>query len=99
MNFLFKKKIEKYPDGSSYVTAESTNSGHDRVFKINTYEDLWHLNQYVDAYTYKFRTKPIIKIPNLIDAQADRRFNDGESSGLKLVCKFLNNNLKNIIWD
>jgi len=80
-------EITKYPDGSSYV------SNMDRgtiVHYINSYEDLWHLNQAVDAYVSEFGKKPKVLIPNLIDAQADRRFNKGESSGLKLVCKFLN---------
>lgn len=85
-------KINKYPDGSSYIN--STKLGL-RVFKVNTYEDLWHLNQFVDAFhsehnTLASKIRPNIILPNLIDAQADRRFNKGESSGLKLVCKFLN---------
>lgn len=83
-------KINKYPDGTSYV--QETNPTGYTTFKINTYEDLWHLNQYVDAYNNfnKGGIRPTITIPNLIDAQADKRFNVGESSGLKLVCKFLN---------
>lgn len=60
------------------------------TFKINTYEELWHLNQIIDVCNFRGLT-PTITIPNLIDAQADRRFKDGESSGLKLVCNFLNN--------
>lgn len=84
-------KINKYPDGTSYV--QETNPTGYTTFKINTYEDLWHLNQYVDAYNNfnKGGIRPTITIPNLIDAQADKRFNVGESSGLKLVCNFLNN--------
>lgn len=87
-------KIIKYPDGSSYVESNVELMGkmqHNVTFKINSYEDLWHLNQYVDAFYNFNQQKPIITIPNLIDAQADRRFNVAESSGLKLVCEFLNN--------
>lgn len=85
-------KLNKYPDNTSYVN--NTILG-EQVFKINSYEDLWHLNQFVDAFhnqhsTKTTRIKPNLIIPNLIDAQADRRFNKGESSGLKLVLKFLN---------
>jgi ribose-phosphate pyrophosphokinase len=85
-------KINKYPDGTSYVN--NTQLG-EQVFRINSYEDLWHLNQFVDAFhsqhdTLTTKIRPNIIIPNLIDAQADRRFNKGESSGLKLVLKFLN---------
>jgi ribose-phosphate pyrophosphokinase len=80
-------KITKYPDGSSYVGELSRGT---IVHRINSYEDLWHLNQAVDAYVSDYGKKLTVLIPNLIDAQADRRFNKHESSGLKLVCKFLN---------
>ena len=83
-------KINKYPDGSSYYELISNNPKGNYTFKANSYEDLWHLNQLVDAHWNLFREKPIITIPNLIDAQADRRFASNQSSGLKLVCKFLN---------
>ena len=82
--------INKYPDGTSYVQVDYKGENPYIVFKINNYEDLWHLNQLVDSLNFKGK-KPTIMIPNLIDAQADKRFNDNESSGLKLVCKFLNN--------
>lgn len=81
-------KITKYPDNTSYVTLDTDRFFH-RVFRINSYEDLWHLNQLVDAYN-DLDITPEITIPNLIDAQADRRFHRAESSGLKLVCRFLN---------
>ena len=80
-------KINKYPDGSSYA---SVNSLEKFTFKINSYEDLWHLYQTVDALN-NIKVTPTVIIPNLIDAQADRRFNSNESSGLKLVCEFLSN--------
>jgi len=83
--------IHKYPDGTSYVNVENIGPEDEIVFKINTYEDLWHLNQYVDAFNNYHKSKPSVVIPNLIDAQADRRFSGDHSSGLKLVCEFLNN--------
>lgn len=79
-------EIKKYPDGTSYAVVHPMQ---EFTFKINNYEDLWHLNQVVDAQN-NLGITPTITIPNLIDAQADRRFNSNESSGLKLVCKFLN---------
>lgn len=83
-------KIIKYPDNSSYIDVSSVNPTEPIVFRINSYEDLWHLNQFVDAYNHSFEEIPTIIIPNLIDAQADRRFGVNQSSGLKLVGKFLN---------
>jgi ribose-phosphate pyrophosphokinase len=91
-------KIRKYPDGSSYVEVETINMQHgyykdglnNRVFRINSYEDLWHLNQMLDAYYNEYQEKPTITIPCLIDAQADRRFSSSHSHGLKLVCDLLN---------
>jgi len=85
-------KLNKYPDGTSYIN--ETLMG-EQVFRINNYEDLWHLNQFVDAFHSEHNTakvariRPNIIIPNLPDAQADRRFSKGESFGLKLVIKFL----------
>lgn len=80
-------KITKYPDNTSYVTLD-TDRHLTRTFRINSYEDLWHLNQLVDAYS-DLGVTPIIHIPNLIDAQADKRFHRGQSSGLILVLEFL----------
>ena len=85
-------KINKYPDSSSYAIVERLDATKFN-FKINSYEDLWHLNQVVDCFN-RAKISPTITIPNLIDAQADRNFGDDcleyHSSGLKLVCKFLN---------
>lgn len=78
--------IGKYPDGTTYV--KETEIGN-KIFKINTYEDLWHLTQFVDAYHNEYGCDPTIVIPNLLDAQADRRFYNGESFGLGLILKHL----------
>jgi ribose-phosphate pyrophosphokinase len=79
--------IIKYPDGSSYV--DVLNESCDIVFKINSYEDLWHLGQILEAQEHLNRYS-VVTIPNLIDAQAEKRFEKGQSSGLKLVAMFLN---------
>lgn len=76
----------KYPDGSSYVRVNRYDK--EFTFRINSYEDLWTLNQLVDVYNNKGLV-PTITIPCLLDAQADRRFNENESFGLKLVVRFL----------
>lgn len=82
-----QQSIIKYPDGFSY--AKLKEFPKEFIFRINSYEDLWHLHQILDVYKY-FNIKPTVIIPNLPDAQADRRFNKNESHGLRLVCKFLN---------
>ena len=76
----------KYPDGSSYVKVSRYEK--EFTFRVNSYEDLWTLSQLIDVYN-NAGLAPTITIPCLIDAQADRRFNDNESFGLKLVVKFL----------
>lgn len=80
-------EIKKYPDKTSYANIKEFTP--EFTFRINSYEDLWHLNQIVDAQN-NLGITPTVNIPNLIDAQADRRFAKNQSSGLKLVCKFLN---------
>lgn len=84
-----KYKINKYPDGSSYVDVSEMGSEiYGWIpFRINSYEDLWHLTQLCDAIGDI--TEPSIIIPNLLDAQADRRFNDKHSFGAKLVLDHL----------
>jgi ribose-phosphate pyrophosphokinase len=82
-----KYEIKKYPDGTHYV---KVNEFSDKLtFEINSYQDLWILRQIKDVCDYN-RQEVNLHIPCLLDAQADRRFNPDESSGLKLVCDFIN---------
>ena len=80
-------KKQYYPDNSFYVEVGNFNKTF--VFRINSYEDLWELNQLHDVYKYNNKNA-MVTIPNLFTSQEDRRFNSDESSGLKLVCNFLN---------
>lgn len=81
-----KYEIKHYPDGTQYVIV---GAGTQLTFRINDYNDLWTLNQINDVLVRQKRTISLC-IPNLIDAQADRRFAPNQSAGLKIVCKFLN---------
>jgi ribose-phosphate pyrophosphokinase len=81
--------INKYPDGSSYAELNN-NSEHKFTYRLNTYEDVIHLAQILEVFNSQKR-RPIVTIPNLIDAQADRRFNYNQSSGLKVITNILNN--------
>lgn len=85
-------ELISYPDKSSYVRVDEKETKYitDYYFQINSYSDLWILSQLVDAHTHVSGNPPTIWIPNLFDSQADRRFNFDQSSGLKLVCNFLN---------
>jgi ribose-phosphate pyrophosphokinase len=81
-------KLISHPDGTTYWKIEEDEP--QVVYRIGDYAELWQLGQYVDAHNHKYAERPAIIIPWLIDGQADKRFNDDESSGLKQVCKFLN---------
>lgn len=80
--------IKSYPDGSKYVKVNKFEK--EITFRLNDYENLWILNQLVDVYNNQGLV-PTVTIPNLIDAQADKRFNENEPFSLKLICQFLNN--------
>jgi ribose-phosphate pyrophosphokinase len=82
-----KYEIKKYPDGTQYVKV--IEFSHNFVFRINSYQDLWTLRQIKDVYDHNKKEVNLI-IPCLLDAQADRRFNPDESSGLKIICVFIN---------
>ena len=79
-------EIKSYPDGSKYAIVKKITNN--LTFRINTYEDLWILNQIHDVVK-NANWKVTVTIPNLIDAQADRRFDIDQSFGLKLVLEFL----------
>lgn len=78
-------KVTKYPDKSGYVTTDKTET---ETVRMNSYRDLWEVVQLVDA-KHSLGVRPKIVIPCLLDAQADRRFEPNQSSGLKLVLECL----------
>ena len=86
--------VKTYPDGSKYVDIVKFSST--LVFRLNSYEDLWILNQIHDIVKHQGRIVNVI-ITNLLDAQADRRFSHNQPHGLKLVCSFLNE-MKNFFY-
>lgn len=85
-------KINKYPDGTSYVTIpkEWENTFQNITFRINTYTDVIHLAQLCDVLKFN-RVEASITIPCLLDAQADKRFKDTDSSGLAVISDILTN--------
>ena len=79
-------EIKSYPDGSKYVIVKKITNN--LTFRINTYEDLWILNQIHDVVK-NANWKVTVTIPNLFTSQEDRRFDIDQSFGLKLVLEFL----------
>ncbi len=82
---FYKKQL--YPDKSFYTSVKDFVK--EFTFRINSYEDLWELNQLRDIYKHNGKNA-IITIPCLFEAQADRRFYDTDPAGLKLLCDFIN---------
>jgi ribose-phosphate pyrophosphokinase len=80
-------KRQSYPDNSFYITVNEFVK--EFTFRINSYEDLWELNQLRDVYKHNGKNA-IITIPCLFEAQADRRFHATDPAGLKLICDFIN---------
>lgn len=81
--------INKYPDGSSYAQIDRYDprlmvKHPSFTHRINSYEDLWHMLQIIDAFN-ALGLVPTVTIPCLFDAQADRRFDTHQSYGLALV--------------
>ena len=84
-------KINKYPDGTSYVSIpkEWEDTNQQITFRINDYEAVIHLAQLCDVLIHN-RVKAHITIPCLLDAQADKRFNEFHSSGLVVLARVIN---------
>ena len=85
-NPKFEYEIKSYPDDTKYVIVKKITNN--LTFRLNTYEDLWILNQIHDVVK-KANWNVTVTISNLIDAQADRRFDIAQPFGLKLVLEFL----------
>jgi ribose-phosphate pyrophosphokinase len=82
-----KYEVKTYPDGTQYVKVIEFSD--ELKFRINSYADLWTLRQIKDVCDHN-KQEVNLHIACLLDAQADRRFNPDESSGLKLICEFIN---------
>lgn len=82
-------EVKSYPDGTKYVVINKYNS-LTLTYRINSYDDLWILGQINDILK-RNRKYVSLTIPNLLDAQADRRFEKNQPHSLKLVCNYLNN--------
>lgn len=87
---MSSRLMNHYPDGTSYVSLGDYDMTHSPVtWRLNSYDDLWKLSQFVDAHNRTFDVEPSIFIPCLLDAQADKPDSGYNSFGLKLVLDFL----------
>ena len=80
-----KFTYERYPDNTGYPLIQS--SGDSLFFRIDSYEDLWILNQISDSLQSR---EVDLYIPFLLHSQGDRRFNHNSCHELRLICNFLN---------
>lgn len=76
---------KRYPDNTGYPLIQS--SGDTLLFRLDSYEDLWVLNQISDSLSSR---EVDLYIPYLLHGQGDRRFNNNTCHELRLICKFLN---------
>lgn len=82
-----KHKIIKYPDQFSYAEVDTSN--YEFTFRCNSYNELWQLGQIIESLNHN-NIFPTVTIPNLPDAQSDKRFEKNQSASLKMVGHFLN---------
>jgi len=85
-------EVIKYPDKTSYVRIPESWEGEPQsiTFFMKDYESFVHLIQLCEVLTFNNCENSVITIPNLLDAQADRRFNENESSFLYKIAETLN---------
>lgn len=58
--------------------------------RINSYNDLFAIKQLKDTLDFNKIKNTKLIVPCLLDAQADKRFNEDESANLKIVLNFIN---------
>jgi len=84
--------IEKivYPDGQINVRIDLNNQSPRLKLRINSYEDLFYLKSITEVT--KSNCYPIVElfIPCLFGQRSDRRFQQTESFGLKIIADFIN---------
>ncbi len=86
-------KIIKYPDSQINVQIEDSVDRLKTVkYRIDSYEDLFVLKSFVEARNHYYGGLMFTKlfIPCLFGQRSDRRFQEHESFGLKVICDFIN---------
>lgn len=76
-------QIIKYPDGQ--VNVKCSRFIDKFLFRVNSYEDLFVLKSIADI-----KNNIDVYIPCLFGQRSDRRFQENESFGLKIICDFIN---------
>jgi len=84
MNF----KVIKYPDGQINIQVDDFLPKVE--IRINSYEDLFILKSIADVYKLHNKELSELIVPCLFGQRSDRRFQENESFGLKLICDFIN---------
>ena len=81
-------KIINYPDGQLNVQVVDFNPIV--KMRINSYSDLFELKSIADVYKHNNKPLKQLIIPCLFGQRSDRRFENNESFGLKIICDFIN---------
>lgn len=82
-------KITRYPDGQINLKIEPDGIGCYTI-RVSSYEDLFILKSFSDAYYQYYGCYPSVNIPCLFGQLSDRRFAVDESFDLKNICEFIN---------
>lgn len=92
-------KVIKYPDGqvnAKIIIEENDNNILFIKERIKDYNDLFIIAAIKEAYDHVVKTqhlhaKSVLSIPCFFGQRSDRRFEQNESFGLKLITDFINN--------
>jgi len=83
-------EIINYPDGQLNVQIDESDKLGIIRQRINSYKDLFELMSYAEVLKYNQIELQELFIPCLFGQRSDRRFNNNESFGLKIICDFIN---------
>ncbi len=79
-----------YPDSQLNVQIDENDKTGIIKQRINSYTDLFELTSKVEVIKHNQIELNTLFIPCLFGQRSDRRFNENESFGLKIVCDFIN---------
>lgn len=82
-------EIIRYPDSQINIKVDGGQATEIKM-RINSYEDLFILKSLKEVSDYTYNKNNSLFIPCLFGQRSDRRFQENESFGLKIICDFIN---------